>query len=149
MVNLGPGSFTGIRVGLAAARALGLAWAVPVGGYGCLDLRRDLLEIIRRTEIQLHRHQKVIGVQTEIAEFAAEVGGGDQVVGLQRRPAGEAREGAADRSVLAGVGGDRDKQADPEAPGRDDADRPAHLRTTHTPHAPDIAVPTRSALIAR
>ncbi|WP_353228138.1 tRNA (adenosine(37)-N6)-threonylcarbamoyltransferase complex dimerization subunit type 1 TsaB [Novosphingobium sp.] len=38
MVNLGPGSFTGIRVGLAAARALGLAWGVPVGGYGCLDL---------------------------------------------------------------------------------------------------------------
>ena len=38
MVNLGPGSFTGIRVGIAAARALGLAWSVPVGGYGCLDL---------------------------------------------------------------------------------------------------------------
>ncbi|WP_420381921.1 tRNA (adenosine(37)-N6)-threonylcarbamoyltransferase complex dimerization subunit type 1 TsaB [Novosphingobium sp.] len=38
MTNLGPGSFTGIRVGLAAARALGLAWGVPVGGYGCLDL---------------------------------------------------------------------------------------------------------------
>jgi tRNA threonylcarbamoyl adenosine modification protein YeaZ len=38
MVNLGPGSFTGIRVGIAAARALGLAWDVPVGGYGCLDL---------------------------------------------------------------------------------------------------------------
>lgn len=38
MVNLGPGSFTGIRVGIAAARALGLAWGVPLGGYGCLDL---------------------------------------------------------------------------------------------------------------
>ena len=38
MVNLGPGSFTGIRVGIAAARALGLAWGAPVGGYGCLDL---------------------------------------------------------------------------------------------------------------
>ncbi|MFM8542361.1 MAG: tRNA (adenosine(37)-N6)-threonylcarbamoyltransferase complex dimerization subunit type 1 TsaB [Chakrabartia sp.] len=33
LVNCGPGSFTGVRVGLAAARALGLAWGVPVQGY--------------------------------------------------------------------------------------------------------------------
>lgn len=32
-VDCGPGSFTGIRVGLAAARALGLAWGVPVAGF--------------------------------------------------------------------------------------------------------------------
>jgi tRNA threonylcarbamoyl adenosine modification protein YeaZ len=32
LVDTGPGSFTGIRIGIAAARALGLAWGVPVAG---------------------------------------------------------------------------------------------------------------------
>lgn len=37
-VDCGPGSFTGVRVGLAAARALGLAWGAPVHGYSSLPL---------------------------------------------------------------------------------------------------------------
>ncbi|WP_133365714.1 tRNA (adenosine(37)-N6)-threonylcarbamoyltransferase complex dimerization subunit type 1 TsaB [Qipengyuania sediminis] len=37
-VSLGPGSFTGVRIGLAAARALGLAWGAAVLGYPTLAL---------------------------------------------------------------------------------------------------------------
>lgn len=37
-VDCGPGSFTGTRVGIAAARALGLAWNAPVLGFSSLSL---------------------------------------------------------------------------------------------------------------
>lgn len=37
-VNIGPGSFTGIRVGIAATRALAFAWQAECSGYGALSL---------------------------------------------------------------------------------------------------------------
>ncbi len=37
-VSLGPGSFTGLRIGIAAARALGIAWDAQVLGYPTLAM---------------------------------------------------------------------------------------------------------------
>jgi len=38
LVDCGPGSFTGVRVGLAAAHGLAIGWQVPVAGYSSLAL---------------------------------------------------------------------------------------------------------------
>lgn len=47
VVSLGPGSFTGVRIGLAAARALGLAWKVEVLGYPTLALVAAMAQTTR------------------------------------------------------------------------------------------------------
>lgn len=42
-VTSGPGGFTGVRIGLAAAQGLALAWDLPVIGVSCFDALRASL----------------------------------------------------------------------------------------------------------
>lgn len=51
VVSLGPGSFTGVRIGLAAARALGVGWKADVLGYPTLALVAAMAQADRTSPV--------------------------------------------------------------------------------------------------
>jgi len=76
IVNIGPGSFTGIRVGIAFAKGLAMAWEIPVKGidgfsatYLSLeDSQKDILIVLdaRRTDLFCRRFREGVSQPPQI-----------------------------------------------------------------------------------
>jgi tRNA threonylcarbamoyladenosine biosynthesis protein TsaB len=106
-VGIGPGRFTGLRVGVTTAKVMAQALAIPVVGIGSLDLiayplhhaRREVVAIIdaRRKEVFWARYRPVHGGLTRVTDDAVDP------------PRDVVAELAVDRSevLLAGDGAER------------------------------------------
>jgi tRNA threonylcarbamoyl adenosine modification protein YeaZ len=76
-VTVGPGSFTGVRVGIAAARGLALALAIPAVGVGSLAA---LAAPLVRTEDSGTAVAVLDAKRGELFAFACDIASGDVVV---------------------------------------------------------------------
>jgi tRNA threonylcarbamoyladenosine biosynthesis protein TsaB len=82
-VGIGPGRFTGLRVGVTTAKVMAQALGIPVVGIGSLDLiayplhhaRRDVVAIVdaRRKEVFWARYQPVPGGVARVTEDAVDL----------------------------------------------------------------------------
>jgi tRNA threonylcarbamoyl adenosine modification protein YeaZ len=68
LVDCGPGSFTGVRVGLAAAHGLAIGWQIPVHGFSSMALIASAAE--RDGEI-------IVALQAGHGELFVQIYGGD------------------------------------------------------------------------
>ena len=95
VVGCGPGSFTGVRIGIAAARGLGLGWNVPVTGVSSLALvaaQCDADEFIVAVEgghgellVQQYRRSPLSAVSdfaSLTAQSAAKIMRSDVIIGV-------------------------------------------------------------------
>lgn len=64
LVDCGPGSFTGVRVGLAAAHGLAIGWQVPLAGYSSLAAIAMMAGRQRDVAVALHGGHGQLFVQS-------------------------------------------------------------------------------------
>lgn len=64
LVDCGPGSFTGVRVGLAAAHGLAIGWRVPLHGYSSLTVIAAAAAGRGQLAVALHAGHGQLFVQT-------------------------------------------------------------------------------------
>ncbi|GAA4362194.1 tRNA (adenosine(37)-N6)-threonylcarbamoyltransferase complex dimerization subunit type 1 TsaB [Paeniglutamicibacter cryotolerans] len=90
IVGVGPGPFTGLRVGLVTARTLGFAWGVPVQGMMSLDaIAGQVLESGRETPFTVAIDARRKEVYWAAYDGAGNLLSGPEVTTAEQVPSGE------------------------------------------------------------
>jgi len=69
--TIGPGSFTGVRIGLATARALAFALGVPLAGLTTIDILLAGATVADRSQLQARRLRLMAAIDTHRGDYYA------------------------------------------------------------------------------